>query len=272
VADLNEVVAEAAEQVASEALNVAAASRSLSGRDLAIGLVVGAAIGAGISFLWTRRKLETKYEKIAEEEIDAMREHFRSRLVAKEDKPDLEDLAGKAQELGYASPTGPKPSPEADPTALEPRPPVPLPPRPKPNRIHQALEEAQNDQTVGDDGWNYDAEKAQRQHDTPYVIHFDERGEADFDQVTFTYYEGDDVVCDNDDQIVQPRDQIVGDQNLDKFGHGSGDPNVVYLRNDNLAVEIELTRDPGSYSEEVRGIKHWDGGVEPRPRRPREEQ
>lgn len=271
MADLNEVVAGAAEQVASEALNVATVSRSLSGRDLAIGLVVGAAVGAGISFLWTRRKLETKYSKIAEEEIDAMREHFRSRLVAKEEKPDLGGLAEKAQELGYASPTGPKP-PEADPPAIEPRPPVPLPPRPRePNQIHQALEVAQNDQTVGDDGWNYDAEKAQRQHNIPYVIHVDERGEADFDQVTFTYYEGDDVVCDGDDQIVQPRDQIVGDQNLDKFGHGSGDPNVVYLRNDNLAVEIELIKDPGSYSEEVRGIKHWDGGVEPRPRRPREE-
>lgn len=274
MAELNEVVAGAAEQVATEAMGVATVARSLSGRDLAIGLVVGGVIGAGISFLWTRRKLETKYEKIAEEEIDAMREHFRSRLVAKEEKPDLGELAEKTQELGYASPTGPKPSPEADPTAIEPRPPVPLPPRPEPNQIHRALEEAQNRDDLGEgdrEGWDYDAEKAQRQHRIPYVIHFDERGEADFDQVSFTYYEGDDVVCDDGGKQVEPRDEIVGVQNLDKFGHGSGDPNVVYLRNDHLALEIELTKDPGNYTEEVHGIQHSDGGVEPVRRRPREE-
>lgn len=279
MAELTEVVADAAESVASEALNVAAVSRSLSGRDLAIGFAVGAAVGAGIAFLWTRRKLETKYEKQAEEEIDAMREHFRARLVSKETKPDLGGLADEAERLGYASPTGPKPvPPEADPTAIEPKPPVPVPERPvgKPNAIHHALEEAQDrDPLTQDypDGWNWDEEKANRNHRIPYVIHVDERGEADFDSLTYTYYEGDDVVVDEGNNIVTARDEIVGNHNLGRFGHGgTKDPNVVYIRNDHLALEIELVRDPGDFAEEVHGIQHSDGGYERRRRRaPHEE-
>lgn len=270
MAELNEIVAEAAEQVASEALGVAAVSRALSPRDLSIGLVIGLAIGGGVAYLLTRKRMETKYEKIAEEEIDAMREHFRSRLVAREEKPELGSgpkLADKAEELGYASPTGPKPTPpEADPTAVEPKPPVPLPPRPTgPNRIHEELEAAQDRDPLqeGDGDWNWDEEKSQRQHRIPYVIHVEERGEADFDQISYTYYEADDVLCEETSgQIVQPRDEIVGDHNLGRFGHGSRDPNVVYLRNDHLGLEIELIRNPGSYTEEVRGIQHSDGGIE----------
>jgi hypothetical protein len=278
VAELTEVVAEAAEGVASEALNVAAVSRGLSSRDLAIGFAVGAAVGAGIAFLWTRRKLETKYEKQAEEEIDAMREHFRSRLVAREEKPDLGQLAEQTKELGYSTPGGPRPvSPEADPTAIETpvlKPPVPVAPR-EPNRIHEALEEAQDrDPLTQDypDGWNWDEEKANRTPRIPYVIHVDERGEADFDSLTYTYYEGDDVVCDDGNNIITARDEIVGNHNLARFGHGgTQDPNVVYVRNENLALEIELVRDPGTYTEEVQGIQHADGGVERRRRQTYEE-
>lgn len=262
MAELNEVVAEAAEGVAAEAMNVAAVSRALSGRSLTLGLVIGAAIGAGVTYLVTRRKFEKKYEEIAEEEISAMRDHFRARSVAREAKPPLEKLAETAEELGYASPVGPDP---------EPKPPVPVPPREvKPNKIHHALEEAQD--RGGPDPqdleeWNWDIEKATRDHSVPYVIHFDERGEADFDSLTYTYYEGDDVLCDEANNPLQGREEIVGDHNLDKFGHGSGDPNVVYLRNDNLALEIELTRDPGSFQEEVHGIRHSEGGTQPYPRR-----
>jgi hypothetical protein len=37
------------------------------------------------------------------------------------------------------------------------------------------------------------------------------------------------------------------------FGHGSGDPNVVYIRNEKLQAEYEVLRDPGSYEIEVLG-------------------
>jgi hypothetical protein len=45
--------------------------------------------------------------------------------------------------------------------------------------------------------------------------------------------------------------EIVG-QNL-RFGHGSKDPNVVYIRNPRLEMEMEILRDPSSYEKEVLG-------------------
>jgi ElaB/YqjD/DUF883 family membrane-anchored ribosome-binding protein len=279
VAELGEVVAEAAEEVASGALNVAAASRSFPVGAFVGGIVIGAGIGFAVGFLVAKKRLDEKYRLEAEEEIDAVRDHFRKRLLAKEDKPAPGDLAETTQELGYSSPVGPRPGePEADPTAIEPRPPVPVPPREHtPNKIHQALEEAQDRAEVTEDDFITDAqhwiaaEAPKRDHAIPYVIHFDERGEADFDTVTYNYYAGDDVLCDEAENPLQGRDTIVGDHNLDKFGYGSGDPNVVYIRNDNLALEMEIVRDPGTFEEEVHGIKHSDGEPRRRWRTPDEE-
>jgi hypothetical protein len=40
-----------------------------------------------------------------------------------------------------------------------------------------------------------------RSPDIPYVIHYDERDEMeDYQEVTLTYYDGDDVLCDERDE------------------------------------------------------------------------
>jgi hypothetical protein len=95
------------------------------------------------------------------------------------------------------------------------------------------------------------------------VIHREERDEADaYDSVTFTYYEADDVICNERDEVIPEgdRERIFGEANLEKFGHGSGDATTVYIRNDQLEMDIEVIRSPNSYAEEVHGfepeIKH----------------
>ena len=45
---------------------------------------------------------------------------------------------------------------------------------------------------------------------------------------------------------------VVGDL---RFGHGSNDPNVVYIRNDRLKAEYEVLLNSGSYQEEILGQK-----------------
>ena len=158
-----------------------------------------------------------------------MREHFRARLVAKESKPDLEGLGERAAELGYVSPS------EAP--VVETR---------------NVFEEV---------AWDYELEKARRVKgglDTPYVIHVDERHEAEHTETTMTYFAKDDVLLDEREQPVAEPDDIVGIENLDRFGHGSGDPNLVYIRNNMLGVDIEVRLSDGSYEEEVLGMKHSD--------------
>jgi hypothetical protein len=51
-------------------------------------------------------------------------------------------------------------------------------------------------------------------------------------------------------------EDIVGNA-LSRFGHGTSDPNVVFVRNDVLQLQIEITRHPNeSYEESVEGLQH----------------
>ncbi len=105
-----------------------------------------------------------------------------------------------------------------------------------------------------DDEWNYAKEVKNRTPAEPYVIHKDEfySEEKGYTQSTFVYYSGDNIMCDEDDSPVYNHDQVTGPL---LFGHGSGDPNVVHIRNDNRKAEYEILYDPGLYSQEVLGLE-----------------
>jgi hypothetical protein len=103
------------------------------------------------------------------------------------------------------------------------------------------------------------AETAARAEKHAYVIHLDERGQEDgYDEITLTYYQGDDVLCDAEDKVVDDQERVVGVENLDKFGHGSNDVNVVYVRNDAMQLDIEIVKSDKTYAEEVHGLAHAD--------------
>jgi hypothetical protein len=221
-------------------------------------ITLGTSAGVAVGYFVAEKRLRTKYERIAEEEISNMRDHFRARLVARESpKPDLDGLKEKVEELGYDTPAQPN-WPPSDP-------PIPVP--------DEALPELEIEDEVDtlnvferSAEWNQEAEDEARDPKKPYVIHVDERHEADHDEVTFTYYAGDDVLCDGGDRIISEVDEVIGIENLDRFGHGSDDPNVVYVRNMQLAADIEVIKSEGTYAEEVQGMKHSDA---PRARPPR---
>jgi hypothetical protein len=73
--------------------------------------------------------------------------------------------------------------------------------------------------------------------------------------VTYTYYSGDDVLVGEDERPIPHGDAVVGQGNL-KFGHGTDDENVVYVRNDQLRLEMEICRTNSSFEEEVLGLEH----------------
>lgn len=88
----------------------------------------------------------------------------------------------------------------------------------------------------------------------PHIIpntHFWE-GEDGYNQVVLTYYEGDNTLADERDDILDAPDSVVGMANL-KFGHMSADENVVYVRNTRLGTDYEICRSFGKYSVEVGG-------------------
>lgn len=103
--------------------------------------------------------------------------------------------------------------------------------------------------------WDYEVEKRSRDSATPYVIHEEEfhTNELGFNQLSYLYYAGDDTLADIDLKPLYERHLITGD-NL-KFGHGSRDPNVVFIRNEERREEYEVTFDPGSHAFDVQGLE-----------------
>jgi hypothetical protein len=104
-----------------------------------------------------------------------------------------------------------------------------------------------------DEEWDYATEINRRGSD-PYVLHVDEfiANELDYDQHTMTYYVGDDILADENDIPVYNYSNVVGEL---KFGHGSKDPNLVYIRSENVRTEWEIIRHSGSFETEVRGLE-----------------
>lgn len=89
----------------------------------------------------------------------------------------------------------------------------------------------------------------------PYTItreEYEEESDLDYVQITATWYEGDEtLIMDEGLEPIFNWHDRVGDL---QFGHGSGDPNVVYIRNPDERLEWEIMRDPGSSKEEVFGL------------------
>lgn len=90
----------------------------------------------------------------------------------------------------------------------------------------------------------------------PYIISIDDYMEDDspFTKLEMTYFEGDETLIDSREQIVPDIDGIVGLKNIDKWGTGTTDPNQVYIRNERIEADIEVTRDDNTYSRVVLGI------------------
>lgn len=261
MAEVTEVATEVVDKVVEETDHIAEVSGRLSGREFRLfmaGVVVGG-IGVAVGAAISERRLRQKYSQLAEDEIDQMREHFRARTVAREEKPPLEELQGVVEDAGYSSKTEDytKASEvigeaflEKDENLEQINPGITK----EKGETYNIFRDSHQAQVQGD-GWNYETELARRDGSGPYVIHEDERGELDFSETEFTYYEGDDVTCDAENRIISKPEAILGSDFREKFGHGSNDPNAVFIRNGMIAADIEVSRMPGMYySVEVQGL------------------
>jgi hypothetical protein len=105
-----------------------------------------------------------------------------------------------------------------------------------------------------DDNWDYREEQLKRSSSAPYILHKDEfyADELGYTQMTLTYYEGDNILVDEEDCPIYNHGQVVGEL---KWGHGCEDPNVVHIRNDKRKAEYEVLRHEGLYSTEVLGLE-----------------
>lgn len=101
-----------------------------------------------------------------------------------------------------------------------------------------------------------EADLRARTEEAPYVISYTEFqvNEQEFDQVTLEWYTADAILVDEKDEVVADPDDLVGDDNLEKFGYLSGDPRTVYVRNDAKRLVFEIVMNDNSYAT-VLGMK-----------------
>lgn len=106
--------------------------------------------------------------------------------------------------------------------------------------------------------FDYQAEILTRTPDEPYVISHQEfmENENGYQENTLTYYNGDDILTDDQDTPIPDIEAIVGSESLTRFGHGSNDRNVVYVCNEKTESIYEITMRQGSFSSEVAGFQH----------------
>ena len=241
------------EEVAENLEEAAEITRRIDTRAVGIllgGICIGAAVGFYFGYRFNKEKIKAEAYKNSEEEVDKIREIYQQKLLATQSKPSIEEVI---EERGYTQVITEEERP------LKPPVPVAAPP--------VVVYESGKSK---DENWHYPVELSSRSVEFPYVIHQDEfkNKESGYNHVTYTYYAEDDVLVDEDEHPLPHADLIVGQNNL-KFGHGTDDIDVVFVRNDKLELEMEICRIPKSYEQEVLGLEHTYSSERMRKRRNR---
>lgn len=196
--------------------------------------VLGAASGAAGAWYYAKKR----YEQIAQEEIDSVKESFGKLYGEKEEKnvipieeaqeksrqnrekPSVADYAKELSKHGYTNYSNAE-------------------------TISEKTEEeqAEQDRILGP----APVETNENPQENPYVIspeHFDEFD--DYDVISLMYY-ADGVLCDDNDEPIGDIANTVGDDAVLHFGEYDDD--CVYVRNDRLKVDYEILRSLKTYKE-----------------------
>jgi hypothetical protein len=196
------------------------------------GAIVGFAVGVYFGRRWNKEKIRAEAFAQSEEEIEQIRSEYRQKIVAASPKPSVEEIV---EERGYDRPL-----------------PAPVPGLVDPDYVSAPPVVTYDGGKDKDEGWDYQKEQAARTEREPYVIHQNEfmANDTEYEQVVYTYYAEDDVLVDEGNGHPLPHaDLIVGVNNL-RFGHGSDDIDVVFVRNEERELEMQICRKAASYEEE----------------------
>jgi hypothetical protein len=263
---IEQLAEEVVNEVATNLEEAAEVTRKINTAGLsyfAVGIGIGAVVGFYFGYKLNREKIRAEAYRETEIEIAKLREIYleKTETLAKEspdeeveprgmvpiEKPPISEVV---EQLGYSKRTDYH---EVSTARTE----SPERPLPAPVPILDDLPENPVETSKSmNAGWNYERELASRSPDSPYVIHQNEytHSNPNYSKNEFHYYSLDDVMVDGDDNdILRDVEGVVGLENL-KFGHGSDDINVVYVRNDHLEMDMQITRLNESFEEAVLGL------------------
>lgn len=185
------------------------------------------AIGAAAGSVATWAIVKTKYERIAQEEIDSVKEVFSKEAekeieeVAEEDIKSYKDVLGRTSYTGYSDGV-------ADVNEMI------------ANKARDIVDEC--DGIVNKEGGNGNVTK-----DGPYIITPDELGE-EYEVVTLVCY-ADGVITEYDNgEVVDDVEGAIGPDDV-RTHFGEYEEDSVFVRNDERKVDYEILRDEDNYGE-----------------------
>lgn len=93
-------------------------------------------------------------------------------------------------------------------------------------------------------------EHPEEEHDEPYILSVEEfeDGRPGYDSIGLSYYDGDDSLVDDSEELVDV-DETVGADNLKAFA--DSDEDSMYIRNDKLGVDYEIIRVDGNFYDDI---------------------
>lgn len=181
-----------------------------------LAFIAGAVIGSVATWQLTKKK----YEAIAEEEIESMREYFQKKTVAPYEGPQDSEEAASTPDIS-----------------------------PKINEKPDIMEYAAKIRSEGytDYSEQKNVEKKVSPDERPYVITPEEFGEYDdYQKITLFFY-ADQILADEEDVAIRNVDEIVGIDSLTHFGEYEDDS--VYVRDDRKKLDYEILKSLRKYSE-----------------------
>ena len=204
----------------------------------------GLSVGGVAGYFATKKYLEVKYEQDLQMQIQDVKDHYK--LIRKEGEyaaPETVpvDYENVLEGLEYIE--------HSEEVVVE---------------EENLTDESDNAYEVVDPDVKYEPdfasdyqEEYERDRSQPYIITVKEFMEDrdEYDKTTITYFEDDDVLCDEREEVIPNVEYTVGNDALTKFGELSEDKNIVYVRNERTSTDFEIVRDRRSYAEVVLGYK-----------------
>lgn len=179
---------------------------------LFLAFVTGAAVGSVVAW----KMLEEKYKKIADEEIESVREIYNKKMQKKVGKPEEQPVEEKKvikEEPSYK------------------------------NEAYERI--------VRGAGYLRESGKEEERdmvdNAKVYVIPPESFGETDYETVSLTYYADKVLADDARHEVITNIDEIVGHNSLETFGEYEDDS--VFVRNDNLKKDFEILLDMRNYAD-----------------------
>lgn len=221
--------------------------------------VTGLVVGVGLGFLICRSVLIRKYEDMLDTEVALTKEYY-SNLVPdvrevflpdsakKPDviviEPDTDSSEALVERLNYQRISSDEPD-------------EPVITQTKKSIFDNDDEEQDIGEEIENDKFD---EMPEPDPDNPYIIpvsewHEEWVGPVRYEKVSFTFYEEDDTLIDEANNVISNVDELVGKANLARFGFGSDDEDLVFVRNQILETDFSIERDTGSYALKILGLK-----------------